>query len=60
MSTTAKKYRKMVHSIKIHQEIRMLILANLFVEAAMVGLVCLVFLILFVVAGIRQAMKDQD
>lgn len=38
----------------------MIFLANLFIEAAMVGLVCLVFLILFVVAGIRQAMKDQE
>lgn len=38
----------------------MIFIANLFVEAAVVGAVCLVFLILFVVAGIRQAMKDQD
>lgn len=33
--------------------------ANLFLEAAVVGIVCLVFLILFVVAGIRQIIKDK-
>lgn len=33
--------------------------AGLFVEAAVVGIVCLVFLILFVVAGIRQILKDK-
>lgn len=32
--------------------------AGLFVEAAVVGIVCLVFLVLFVVAGIRQIMKE--
>jgi hypothetical protein len=35
--------------------------AGLFVEAAVVGVVCVIFLILFVVAGIRQILKgDQD
>jgi len=34
------------------------ILANLFVEAAVVGIVCIVFLILFVVAGIKQILSD--
>lgn len=34
--------------------------AGLFVEAAVVGIVCLVFLILFVVSGIRQILKDRD
>lgn len=34
--------------------------AGLFVEAAVVGIVCLVFLILFVVSGIRQILKDKD
>jgi hypothetical protein len=29
-------------------------------EAAVVGVVCLVFLVLFVVAGIRQITKDQE
>jgi hypothetical protein len=35
-------------------------LADLFVEAAVVGIVCLVFLILFVVAGVRQIYKEED
>lgn len=34
--------------------------AGLFVEAAVVGIVCLVFLALFVVAGIRQILKDRE
>ena len=29
-------------------------------EALMVGIVCSVFLVLFVVAGIRQKMKEPD
>ena len=37
-----------------------IILGNLFVEAAVVGVVCVVFLILFVVAGIKQILKDED
>lgn len=32
--------------------------AGLFVEAAVVGVVCIVFLILFVVAGIKQIMSE--
>lgn len=36
------------------------LLANLFVEAAVVGIVCIIFLILFIVAGIRQILKDKD
>ena len=35
-------------------------LANLFIEAAVVGIVCIVFLILFVVAGIRQILKNKE
>lgn len=35
-------------------------LADLFIEAAAVGVVCLVFLILFVVAGVRQILKDKE
>lgn len=35
-------------------------LANLFVEATVVGIVCVVFLILFVVAGVRQILKDRE
>ncbi len=34
--------------------------AGLFVEAGVVGVVCIIFLILFVVAGIRQIIKDRD
>jgi len=35
--------------------------AGLFVEAAVVGIVCVVFLILFVVAGVKQILKgDRD
>lgn len=37
-----------------------LLAAGLFVEAAVVGIVCIVFLILFVVAGIRQILKDDE
>jgi hypothetical protein len=36
------------------------LLGNLHVEAAVVGVVCIIFLILFVVAGIRQILKDKD
>lgn len=35
-------------------------LGSLFMEAFVVGIVCFVFLILFVVAGIRQVMKDNE
>lgn len=34
--------------------------AGLFVEAAVVGIVCIIFLILFVVAGIKQILKDDE
>ncbi len=34
--------------------------ANLFVEAAVVGVVCVVFLILMVVAGVKQILEDRD
>lgn len=37
-----------------------MILADLFIEATVVGIVCAIFLILFVIAGIRQAMKDKN
>lgn len=36
------------------------IIAQLELEAAVVGVVCLVFLILFIVAGIRQILKDKE
>lgn len=35
-------------------------LLTLFVEAGVVGIICLVFLILFVVAGVRQKIKDKE
>lgn len=35
-------------------------LATLFIEAAAVGAVCTVFLILMVVSGIRQIRQDRD
>ncbi len=36
------------------------ILGYLELEATVVGIVCLVFLFLFVVAGVRQIMKNKD
>ncbi len=36
------------------------VFANLFLEAAVVGVVCAVFLILFIVSGIRQIIKDKN
>lgn len=38
----------------------MTLLASLFLEATVVGIVCVIFLILFVVAGIRQIYKDSE
>lgn len=35
-------------------------LLSLFIEAGVVGVICIIFLILFVVAGIRQIIKDKD
>lgn len=35
-------------------------LLTLFVEAAVVGIICIIFLILFVVAGVRQILKEKD
>lgn len=37
-----------------------LYLASLFMEAAVVGAVCAVFLVLFVVAGIKQILDDRN
>lgn len=34
--------------------------ASLFVEAAVVGIVCIIFLILFIVAGIKQILSDDS
>lgn len=33
--------------------------ASLFAEASVIGIVCIIFLILFVIAGIRQIMKNE-
>lgn len=38
----------------------MIILGDLFVEAAVVGIVCAVFLVLFVVAGIKQILGNRE
>jgi len=35
-------------------------LLSLFVEAGVVGIICVIFLILFIVAGIRQMVKEKD
>jgi hypothetical protein len=35
-------------------------LAKLFIEAGVVGIVCIIVLILFVIAGIRQIYKERD
>lgn len=35
-------------------------LGGLYTETAAVGIVCIVFLILFVIAGIRQILKDRE
>lgn len=35
-------------------------LLSLFVEAGVVGIICIIFLILFVVAGVRQMLKNRD
>lgn len=33
---------------------------SLFLEAAVVGVLCIIFLILFIVAGIREKIKDHE
>ncbi len=37
-----------------------IIFGDLFTEAAVVGIVCIIFMILMVVAGIRQIYKDRE
>ncbi|ADI38756.1 putative uncharacterized protein [Waddlia chondrophila 2032/99] len=37
-----------------------ILFANLFIEAAVVGGVCIVFLILMVIAGIKQILEDRE
>jgi hypothetical protein len=36
------------------------VIGSLFIEAAVVGVVCVIFLLLFVVAGIKQLLNDRD
>lgn len=36
------------------------LIANLQLEAMVVGVVCIIVLCLFIVAGIRQVMKEKD
>lgn len=35
-------------------------LGNLFVEAAVVGVVCAIFLVLFIVSGVREYLKNRE
>lgn len=35
-------------------------LMTLFIEAGVVGIICFIFLILFVVAGVRQKIKEKE
>lgn len=35
-------------------------LLSLFLEAAVVGVICIIFLILFIVAGIREKIKNDE
>lgn len=37
-----------------------MMLLSLFIEAGVVGIICIIFLILFVIAGIRQIIKEKD
>lgn len=37
-----------------------MLLGGLFIEATVVGIVCIFFLILFVVAGVKQILNDRD
>lgn len=37
-----------------------MMLLSLFIEAGVVGIICIIFLILFVVAGVRQMIKEKD
>jgi len=35
-------------------------LGKLFIETAVVGIICVIFLALFIVAGIKQAFEDKE
>ncbi len=38
----------------------MILFATLFIEASVVGIICIIFLFLFIVAGIRQKLKEEE
>lgn len=46
-------------NLKLNEIITMLIM-SLFLEAGVIGVICVIFLILFVVAGIRQKIKEKE
>lgn len=49
------------YKMKINKGLMMTpLLADLFIEASVVGIVCIVFLILFVVAGIKQILSERE
>jgi O-antigen ligase len=37
-----------------------MMLLSLFLEAGVVGIICIIFLILFIVAGVRQMMREEE
>jgi hypothetical protein len=37
-----------------------MLLLSLFMEAGVVGVICIIFLLLFIVSGIRQVLKERD
>jgi hypothetical protein len=49
-----------MYYLKLYGKEVMDMLGTLYIEAAVVGIICLVFLLLFVVAGIRQILKDRE
>lgn len=49
-----------IDKLSIKMQETLMVLGTLFLEAAVVGVVCLVVLVLFVVAGIRQALNDRE
>jgi hypothetical protein len=36
------------------------LLANIDIEASVIGIICIIVLLLFVVAGVRQVMKEKE
>ena len=54
------KYRVLTTESRGEATMFQQILANIELEAMVVGVVCAVFLVLFVVSGVRQIMKDRE